>query len=47
MPVANAHLMASRLRHGRLHLLADTGHLYTTEAPEADAEVARFLEAVA
>jgi pimeloyl-ACP methyl ester carboxylesterase len=47
VPVANAHLMASRLRRGRLHLLAGTGHLYTTEAPEADTEVARFLETVA
>jgi pimeloyl-ACP methyl ester carboxylesterase len=46
VPVANAHLLASRLRHGRLHLLTETGHLYTTEAPEADAEVARFLASV-
>ena len=47
VPVANAHLIASRLPHGRLHLLEGTGHLYTTEAPEADAEVGRFLDAVA
>jgi pimeloyl-ACP methyl ester carboxylesterase len=47
VPVANAHLIASRLRHGRLHLLAETGHLYTTEAPEADKAVGRFLAAVA
>ena len=46
VPVANAHLIASRLPHGRLHLLKDTGHLYTTEAPEADAEVGRFFDAV-
>jgi 3-oxoadipate enol-lactonase len=46
VPVANAHLIASRLPHGRLHLLEGTGHLYTTEAPEADAEVARFLASV-
>ena len=46
VPVENAHLIASRLRHGRLHLLPDTGHLYTTETPEADAEVARFLATV-
>ena len=39
VPVDNAHLIASRLPHGRLHLLEGTGHLYTTEAPEADAEV--------
>ena len=47
VPVENAHLIASRLRHGRLHLLPDTGHLYTTETPESDAEVARFLASVA
>jgi 3-oxoadipate enol-lactonase len=46
VPVENAHLIASRLRNGRLHLLPDTGHLYTTETPESDAEVARFLAAV-
>ncbi|WP_053227361.1 alpha/beta fold hydrolase [Solirubrobacter soli] len=46
VPVANAHLIASRLPQGRLHLLEGAGHLYTTEAPEADAEVARFFEAV-
>src|SRR3954447_17337231 len=46
VPVASAHLIASRLPQGRLHLLEGTGHLYTTEAPEADAEVARFLAAV-
>jgi 3-oxoadipate enol-lactonase len=46
VPVDNAHLIASRLPHGRLHLLKQTGHLYTTEAPEADAEVGRFLDAL-
>src|SRR4051794_34093145 len=46
VPVDNAHLIASRLSNGRLHLLEGTGHLYTTEAPEADAEVARFLAGV-
>jgi pimeloyl-ACP methyl ester carboxylesterase len=45
VPVANAHLIAGRLRDARLHLLTGTGHLYTTEAPEADAEVARFFAA--
>src|SRR4051812_25334400 len=43
VPVDNAHLMAARLPHGDLHLLPGTGHLYTTEAPEADTVVARFL----
>jgi pimeloyl-ACP methyl ester carboxylesterase len=46
VPVANAHLIASRLPHGRLHLLEGIGHLYTTEAPEADAEVGQFFDAV-
>ena len=46
VPVENAHLIASRLRHARLHLLPRTGHLYTTEMPEADVEVARFLKAL-
>src|SRR3954471_1815554 len=46
VPVDNAHLIASRLPQGRLYLLEGTGHLYTTEAPEADAEVGRFLDAV-
>jgi pimeloyl-ACP methyl ester carboxylesterase len=46
VPVENARLIASRLPNGRLHLLPGAGHLYTTEAPEADAEVARFLASV-
>src|SRR3954471_16572367 len=46
VPVDNARLIASRLPDGRLHLLEGTGHLYTTEAPEPDAEVARFFDAV-
>jgi pimeloyl-ACP methyl ester carboxylesterase len=46
VPVDNAHLMASRLPSGELHLLPDVGHLYTTEAPEADGVVARFLASV-
>src|SRR3954453_12715203 len=46
VPVDNAHLIASRLPRGRLHVLEGTGHLYTTEAPEADAEVARFFAGV-
>jgi pimeloyl-ACP methyl ester carboxylesterase len=46
VPVANAHLMASRLPQSDLHLLPETGHLYTTETPEADTAVARFLTSV-
>jgi pimeloyl-ACP methyl ester carboxylesterase len=46
VPVENAHLMASRLPSGDLHLLPGVGHLYTTEAPEADAVVARVVGSV-
>ena len=46
IPVDNALLMADRLPHGDLHLLPGTGHLYTTEVPEADDAVARFLAGV-
>src|SRR3954451_4203206 len=46
VPVANARLIASRLSRGRLHLLPGAGHLYTTEAPEDDAQGGRFLAAV-
>jgi pimeloyl-ACP methyl ester carboxylesterase len=46
VPVHNAHLMADRLPNGELHLLPGAGHLYTTEAPEADTAVARFLTTV-
>src|SRR4051794_34112133 len=46
VPVDNAHLMASRLPSGDLHLLPGVGHLYTTEAPEADGVVGRFLASV-
>jgi pimeloyl-ACP methyl ester carboxylesterase len=46
VPVENARLIAGRLPHGRLHLLPGAGHLYTTEVPEADAEVGRFLASV-
>jgi len=46
VPVDNARLIASRLPDARLHLLEGAGHLYTTEVPEADAEVGRFIDAV-
>src|SRR3954470_18786522 len=46
VPVANAHLIAGRLANARLRVLPEAGHLYTTEAPEADAEVERFLASV-
>ena len=46
VPVENARLIAERLVHARLHVLPGAGHLYTTESPEADDEVARFLSSV-
>ena len=46
VPVDNGRLIASRLPDARLHLLEGAGHLYTTEVPEADAEVGRFIDAV-
>jgi 3-oxoadipate enol-lactonase len=43
IPVANAHLIAERIAGARLRVLEEAGHLYPTEAPEADRAIARFL----
>jgi pimeloyl-ACP methyl ester carboxylesterase len=43
IPVENAHLIAERIPGARLRILEDVGHLYTTEEPEADRAIARFL----
>jgi pimeloyl-ACP methyl ester carboxylesterase len=43
IPVQNAELMAERLPRCRLALLEATGHLYPTEAPEVEEEIARFF----
>ncbi len=45
IPVANAHLMAERLRDCRLTVLEDAGHLYPTEAPEIDQAIGGFFAA--
>jgi len=46
IPVANAHLMAERLPDCRLRILDDSGHLYPTEEPSVDQEIAGFLVGV-
>ena len=45
IPVGNAHLMAERLPDCRLRILEDSGHLYPTEEPSVDEEIAEFLAA--
>jgi pimeloyl-ACP methyl ester carboxylesterase len=43
VPVANAEILAERIPHAELRILDDAGHLYPTERPEIDEEIARFL----
>jgi pimeloyl-ACP methyl ester carboxylesterase len=43
VPVANAHLIAERIPGARLRILEEAGHLYPTEEPSADREVAGFI----
>jgi 3-oxoadipate enol-lactonase len=43
IPVANAHLMAERLRDCRLVVLEESGHLYPTETPEIDEAISCFF----
>jgi 3-oxoadipate enol-lactonase len=43
VPVRNAEILAERIPGARLHVIDDCGHLYTTEAPEADRAIADFL----
>jgi 3-oxoadipate enol-lactonase len=40
----NARLLAQAIPGAELRLWPEAGHLYVTDEPEADAEVARFLE---
>jgi 3-oxoadipate enol-lactonase len=47
IPVRNAELMAERLPDVRLRILAEAGHLYATEAPDVDEEIATFLAEIA
>jgi pimeloyl-ACP methyl ester carboxylesterase len=43
VPVANAELLADRIPGARLRILEAAGHLYSTEQPEVDAEIAGFF----
>lgn len=43
VPVANGRRLAERLAGARLHEFDGAGHLYLTDAPEADDVVLRFL----
>jgi pimeloyl-ACP methyl ester carboxylesterase len=43
VPVGNGRRLAERLPSARFHPLAGAGHLYLTDAPEADELVVRFL----
>ena len=43
IPVDNAHLMAERLPDCRLRILEASGHLYPTEEPEVDEDIAGFF----
>jgi pimeloyl-ACP methyl ester carboxylesterase len=44
IPVANAELLAAAIPGAQLRILEESGHLYPTEQPEVDAEIAQFLE---
>ena len=43
IPAGNARLLADRIPSARLRVFTDCGHLYTTEDPSADEEIAEFL----
>jgi pimeloyl-ACP methyl ester carboxylesterase len=43
VPVANAEILAERVPRAELRILDDAGHLYSTEQPEVDEDIARFF----
>jgi 3-oxoadipate enol-lactonase len=43
VPVANSEILAERIPGARLRVLEEAGHLYSTEQPEVDEEIARFF----
>jgi 3-oxoadipate enol-lactonase len=43
VPVANAELLAERIPRAELRILDHAGHLYSTEQPEVDEDIARFF----
>ena len=45
IPVANGHALAAGIPDCRLRILEESGHLYPTEEPEVDEEIAAFLAA--
>ena len=47
VPIANGVRLADGIRGARLKVLRGAGHLYTTDAPQADRHVLRFLSAAA
>ena len=47
VPVANAEILAELIPRAELRILADSGHLYATEQPEVDEDIARFFREVA
>jgi len=45
VPPQNGRLLSERLPDARLHLVPGAGHLYFTDAPDAEEQVLRFLSA--
>jgi 3-oxoadipate enol-lactonase len=43
VPVANAEILAERVPRAELRILDHAGHLYSTEQPEVDEDIARFF----
>jgi 3-oxoadipate enol-lactonase len=43
VPLSNGHLLADAIAGARLEVFDDAGHLYPTDAPQADRQVLRFL----
>jgi pimeloyl-ACP methyl ester carboxylesterase len=44
VPVVNARTLATRIPEAELLLLSGAGHMYMTDVPDADRQVARFLK---
>ncbi len=47
IPVANAEILVERIPRAELRILDEAGHLYPTEQPEVEEEIARFFEGAA
>ncbi len=46
VPVGNAEILADRIPGAELRILDDAGHLYSTEQPDVDEDIARFFREV-